>query len=86
MSLLRQIPSVSRLLEEFKDYPQALAKRAIREVLSRVREEIKEGKRQELKALLMGVFFILWMYSALLEHMDRLGITRREEERRVFLR
>jgi len=51
MNLLRQIPSVSRLLEEFKDYPQELAKRAIREVLSRVREEIKEGKRQELKDL-----------------------------------
>ena len=51
MNLLRQIPSVSRLLEEFKGYPQEIAKRAIREVLSRVREEIKEGKRQDLKDL-----------------------------------
>ena len=45
MNLLRQIPSGSRRLEEFKDYRQELAKRAIREVLSRVREEIKEGKK-----------------------------------------
>ncbi len=51
MSLLRHIPQVSKLLEDFKEYPQEVAKRAIREVLQRVREEIKEGKRESLEDL-----------------------------------
>ncbi len=51
MSLFRHIPQVSKLLEDFKDYPQEIAKRAIREVLQKVREEIKEGRRQSLDDL-----------------------------------
>ncbi|WPM31762.1 L-seryl-tRNA(Sec) selenium transferase [Hydrogenobacter sp. T-2] len=51
MSLFRHIPQVSKLLEDFRDYPQEIAKRAIREVLQKVREEIKEGRRQSLEDL-----------------------------------
>ncbi|MFN3263982.1 MAG: L-seryl-tRNA(Sec) selenium transferase, partial [Aquificaceae bacterium] len=51
MSLLRQIPQVSKLLEEFGEYPKELAKRAIREMLQRVREEILQGRRQSLEDL-----------------------------------
>lgn len=51
MNLFRQIPQVSKLLEDFSKYPQEVAKRAIREVLQKVREEIKEGKRQSLEDL-----------------------------------
>ncbi|MEN3028008.1 MAG: L-seryl-tRNA(Sec) selenium transferase [Aquificaceae bacterium] len=52
MNLLRQIPQVSKLLGRFKErYPEGLAKRAIREVLERVREEIKEGRRDSLEDL-----------------------------------
>lgn len=51
MDLLRQIPQVSKLLKEFEGYPEELAKRAIREVLQRVREEILQGKRNSLEGL-----------------------------------
>ncbi|MDW8295106.1 MAG: L-seryl-tRNA(Sec) selenium transferase [Aquificaceae bacterium] len=52
MNLLRQIPQVSKLLEIYrKKYPEGLAKRAIKEVLQRVREEVKEGRREHLEDL-----------------------------------
>jgi L-seryl-tRNA(Ser) seleniumtransferase len=52
MELLRHIPQVSKLLPRFTHkYPQELAKRAIREVLERVRQEIREGRRQSLEDL-----------------------------------
>ncbi|MCX8060886.1 MAG: L-seryl-tRNA(Sec) selenium transferase, partial [Aquificaceae bacterium] len=52
MSLLRQIPQVSKWLEDFKGkYPEELVKRAAREVTDRVRREIKEGKRDTLEDL-----------------------------------
>jgi len=51
MDVLRHIPQVSKLLQDFKDYPQELAKRAIREVLEQVRKEIREGRRKSLEDL-----------------------------------
>ena len=52
MNLLREIPQVSKLLEVFrKKYPEAICKRAIRETLEKVRQEIKTGKRQSLEDL-----------------------------------
>jgi L-seryl-tRNA(Ser) seleniumtransferase len=49
MNLFRHIPSVSELLEKYsKKHPQAMAKRAIREVLQKLRQEIKEGRRKDL--------------------------------------
>ncbi|MCX8076298.1 MAG: L-seryl-tRNA(Sec) selenium transferase [Aquificaceae bacterium] len=52
MSLLRQIPQVSKILDAFRGkYPDALVKRATREMLERVREEIKEGRRESLEDL-----------------------------------
>lgn len=50
--LLRSLPQVSKLLELYKDkYPEVYVKIAIKEVLERVRQEIKEGKRNSLEDL-----------------------------------
>ncbi|MCS7306987.1 MAG: L-seryl-tRNA(Sec) selenium transferase [Aquificaceae bacterium] len=52
MSLLMQIPQVSKILDAFRGkYTDALVKRATREMLERVREEIKEGRRESLEDL-----------------------------------
>ena len=51
-SLLRSIPQVSELLEKLSGKaPLPILKRAIREVLAEVREEILQGKRKDLKDL-----------------------------------
>ncbi len=50
--LLRNLPQVSKLVEEFGDkYPRIYVKKASREVLDRYRKEILEGKRKDLKNL-----------------------------------
>ncbi|MFN7065457.1 MAG: L-seryl-tRNA(Sec) selenium transferase [Aquificaceae bacterium] len=51
MNLFKQIPQVSKLLESFRNYPEEIAKRAIRDVLNLVRKEIREGKRDDLEDL-----------------------------------
>ncbi|MCS7170891.1 MAG: L-seryl-tRNA(Sec) selenium transferase [Aquificaceae bacterium] len=52
MSLLRQIPQVSKLLEVFRgSYPEEVVKRGVRDTLEKVRREIKEGKRESLDDL-----------------------------------
>ncbi len=54
--LLRKIPQVSKLLEHFKGkYPEALVKRAVREVTELYRREIKEGKRKDIGGLLADI-------------------------------
>ncbi len=50
--LLKSLPQVSKLLERYKEkYPEAYLKEAIRDTLSRVRQEVKEGRRSSLKDL-----------------------------------